>query len=65
MIRKLGILAVLVVALAAAIPRPAPAIDFFCSCTLCTGQSGPACWDLDGIHPARTYCGAYYPTHCV
>lgn len=64
MIRKLSLLAALCFALGVTAPKPAPAIDFFCSCTLCQGQSGPKCWDLDGIHPSSTYCGAYYPTHC-
>lgn len=63
--RKLFVIAALILATLASAPKPSPAIDFFCSCTLCKGQSGPACKDLDGIHPVSTYCGAYYPTHCV
>ena len=64
MLRKLLLVTALALSTAAATITPAPAIDFICSCSLCTGQSAPKCWDLDGIHPASTYCGAYYPTHC-
>jgi hypothetical protein len=64
MLRKLSILAALVFAIAVSTPKPSPAIDFICSCNLCKGHSGPACRDLDGIHPMWTSCGAYYPTHC-
>ena len=59
MIRKLFVVAILALAAAATTTTPAPAIDFICSCRLCTGQSGPACRDLDGIHPIWTSCGDY------
>jgi hypothetical protein len=64
MIRRLLLVTALAACTAAATITPAPAIDFICSCKLCTGQSGPACRDLDGIHPMWTSCGDYYPTHC-
>jgi hypothetical protein len=64
MLRKLMIAAALALTTAAATVAPAPAIDFICSCSICKTNTGLKCWDTDGIHPASTYCGAYYPTHC-
>lgn len=46
MLRKLVVLAALVVATAATTTTPAPAIDFICNCTVCAGGSGPGCRDL-------------------
>jgi hypothetical protein len=43
MVRKLSIVAALVLALGAASVKPAPAIVFICNCRVCAGGTGPAC----------------------
>ena len=63
MFRKLMIATALALTTAAATVTPAPAIDFFCSCSVCKDHLGLKCWDVNG-NPVSTYCGAYYPTHC-
>jgi hypothetical protein len=45
MLRKLFAVAVLATATAAATTRPAPAIDFACTCFVCHNGTGPACRD--------------------
>jgi hypothetical protein len=45
MIRKLAIAAVLVIAASAATPSPVPAIDFICTCQVCSDGTGPGCRD--------------------
>ena len=63
MIRKL-FFATLVSGLVAAASAPAPAIDFICSCQLCTNStSGLACRDFHG-GPVFTSCGAYHVKYC-
>jgi hypothetical protein len=44
--------------------KPAPAIDFVCSCSLCTtSTSGLACRDFDHL-PRLTSCGEYHVKYC-
>jgi len=65
MIRKLFFAAALVSGLGVAISAPAPAIDFICSCKLCTtSTSGLACRDLDHGGGGFTSCGAYHTKYC-
>jgi prenyltransferase beta subunit len=45
MLRKLIAVAVLVIAANTATPSPAPAIDFICTCQVCSGGTGPGCRD--------------------
>jgi len=62
MIRKLLLLAALVLTIGVAVPRSAPAIDFFCRCELCVPHPTVACIDLNtGI---RQSCGTWAATHC-
>jgi hypothetical protein len=62
MLRKLFVVAALVVATAAATITPAPAIDFICTCRVCAGGSGPGCRDLDA-GGRFTSCSAWWATH--
>lgn len=64
MIKKLFAAAVLVAATAASTPTSAPAIDFICSCSVCQGHPGLACWDTSKSPIFRTSCGTYYSAHC-
>lgn len=68
MLRKLFAVAVLTVATMAAVaatPRPAAAIDFICSCSLCQPGSGLGCRDMKLRPPFNmTSCGAYYSKYC-
>ena len=63
MIKKLfGVTAVLA---AIATAAPAPAIDFLCSCRLCTSPTqGLGCRD-DYNGYRFTSCGNYYTQHCA
>ena len=64
MIRKLLFATALVAGLGVA-ASPAPAIDFICSCKLCTtSTSGLACRDLDHGGGGFTSCGAYHTKYC-
>lgn len=65
MIKKLfGVVAV-VLSLAAAAPAPAPAIDYICSCTLCTSPTqGLGCRDRRSPG-GFTSCGSYYSRYCA
>ena len=63
MIRKLFAATALVLSLAAVALKPAPAIDFICSCSLCTNStSSLGCRDLK--HGGFTSCGAYHTNYC-
>jgi hypothetical protein len=65
MIRKLFCAAALAAGLGVAMSAPAPAIDFICSCKLCTtSTSGLACRDLDHGGVGFTSCGAYHVKYC-
>jgi hypothetical protein len=61
MLKKLALIAVLGVATVAADSRPAPAIDFICSCSVCAGGSGPGCRDLKTGH--FTSCSSWWASH--
>ncbi len=66
MLRKLLVVAALVIATAASITTPAPAIDFICSCQVCSGGSGPGCRDMKA-GGRFTSCSAWWATygsHC-
>jgi len=64
MIRKLFATAALALSLGAVYSKPAPAIDFICSCSLCTtSSSGLGCRDLK--HGGFTSCGAYHDKYCA
>ena len=63
MMRKLFAATALVLSLGVAYSKPAPAIDFICSCSLCTtSTSGLGCRDLK--HGGFTSCGAYHTNYC-
>lgn len=63
MFKKLFGVAVLVLAAGSA-AKPAPAIDFICSCSLCTtSTSHLACRDF-GHTPSFTSCGEYHVRSC-
>jgi len=63
MIRKLFAATALVLSLGVAYSKPAPAIDFICSCSLCTtSTSGLGCRDLK--HGGFTSCGSYHVKYC-
>jgi hypothetical protein len=64
MLRKLFVVA-LVVATAASTAPPAPAIDFICTCQVCSGGTGPGCRDLKTGR--FTSCSAWWASngsHC-
>lgn len=61
MLRKLFVIAALVVASAVAGTHPAPAIDFICTCKVCAGGSGPGCRDLDTGR--FTSCSSWWASH--
>lgn len=63
MIKKLFGVACLTLAVGFA-ATPAPAIDFICSCSLCTtSTSHLACRDF-GHSPVFTSCGEYHVKYC-
>jgi hypothetical protein len=66
MVKKLIVLTALAFGIGVASSAPAPAIDFICSCKLCTSStSGLACRDLDHTGGTRfTSCGAYHTQYC-
>ena len=65
MVKKLFAIAALVFGVGVAASAPAPAIDFICSCRLCTNStSGLACRDLDHGGFGFTSCGAYHTKYC-
>ena len=66
MIRKLFAVAALAFGFTVAASVPAPAIDFICSCKLCTtSTSSLGCRDLDHSGGLRfTSCGAYHTQYC-
>jgi hypothetical protein len=61
--RKLFALAAFVFAIGVA-AAPAPAIDFICSCSLCSPGSGLACRNMKN-GGRFTSCGAYYTQYCA
>ena len=61
MLRKLFVIAALVLATAAATSAPAPAIDFICNCQVCSGGTGPGCRDLETRR--FTSCSAWWASH--
>jgi len=61
MIRKLFAVAVLMVAIGAA-AKPAPAIDFICSCDLCKAKPNLGCRPPGG--GLMTSCSQYYAARC-
>jgi hypothetical protein len=64
MIRKLIFATALVAGLGVA-AAPAPAIDFICSCNLCTtSTSGLACRDFEHSGLRFTSCGEYHVKYC-
>lgn len=65
MIRKLCLAAALTFGLAVAASAPAPAIQFACSCTLCTNStSNLFCQDFQH-GPLNTWsCGQYHTLYC-
>ncbi len=60
MLRKLLLITALVAASVTA-AKPAPAIDFICTCRVCAGGSGPGCRDLDTGH--FTSCSSWWASH--
>jgi len=60
MLRKLFVVAALVLSTAAATTAPAPAIDFICSCRVCSGGTGPGC--RDPRMPLAT-CASWWAVH--
>ncbi|HYO14126.1 MAG TPA: hypothetical protein VE685_13100 [Thermoanaerobaculia bacterium] len=61
MFRKLFVIAALMGATAATTTPPVPAIDFICSCTVCSGGSGPGCRDT---RTGRfTSCSSWWATY--
>ena len=65
MLRKLIVAAALVVATAAA-TAPAPAIDFVCTCQVCSDGTGPGCRDMraGGRFTSCAAWWAVYGSHC-
>jgi len=61
MLRKLFIVAALVLGTAAATSAPAPAIDFVCSCQVCAGGSNLGCRDTSTGR--LTSCSLWWSTH--
>jgi len=58
--------AALVCGLGVIASAPAPAIDFFCSCSICrpyASGGGPACRD-DHRNMVFTTCQIYYASYC-
>lgn len=65
MIKKLFGVAAVALSLAAAAPAPAPAIDYLCSCQLCTSPTqGLGCRDLRSPYGGFTSCGNYFTKYC-
>jgi hypothetical protein len=63
MVKKLFAIAALVCGVGVAASAPAPAIDFICSCDLCTNStSSLGCRDLK--HGGFTSCGQYHVKYC-
>lgn len=63
MVKNLLRIALVVFAFAVA-AAPAPAIDFICSCTVCTSpSSGLGCRDPHNGN-RFTSCGTYYTRYC-
>ena len=60
MLRKLFLVAALVLTTAAVTTAPAPAIDFICSCRVCSGGTGPACRDP---HIPLATCASWWAVH--
>ena len=65
MFKKIALIAALVAATMVADNRPAPAIDYICTCTVCAGGSGPGCRDLKaGRFTSCSSWWATYGSHC-
>jgi hypothetical protein len=63
MIRKLFVIAALLAATGTAAVKPAPAIDFICSCELCAARPNLGCRDMSN-HGRFTSCSSYYAKRC-
>jgi prenyltransferase beta subunit len=66
MLRKLFVVAALVLTTAAATSSPAPAIDFICNCQVCSDGTGPGCRDPRAGY-RFTSCSAWWAvngSHC-
>lgn len=61
MLRKLFLVAALIAATVVSVSTPAPAIDFICNCTVCSGGSGPGCRDRDTGR--LTSCSSWWASH--
>lgn len=61
MLRKIAVVAVLALSFVAA--KPSPAIDFICSCSICTPTSGLGCRDMNN-GGRFTSCSNYYAKYC-
>jgi hypothetical protein len=65
MVKKLFAIAALVCGVGVAASAPAPAIDFICSCKLCTtSTSNLACRDFEHGGLTTTSCGDYHVKYC-
>jgi hypothetical protein len=67
MIRKLSVAAALALSLGAVLSKPAPAIEFLCSCARCTtSTSNLACRNDHNDGGLRVIsCGEYHDRYCV
>lgn len=63
MLRKIAVAAVLTLSFVASQPTPAPAIDYICSCSLCTPTSGLGCRDMKS-GGRFTSCSTFYAKYC-
>ncbi|HSK77933.1 MAG TPA: hypothetical protein VLQ45_15890 [Thermoanaerobaculia bacterium] len=63
MLRRIAVVAVLALSFIAVQPTPAPAIDYICSCTLCTPTSSLGCRNMKN-GGRFTSCSTYYATYC-
>lgn len=65
MVRKLVAAAALTFCFSVAASSPAPAIDYICSCTLCTtSSSGLGCRDPRNGY-RFTSCGMFHDKYCA
>ena len=63
--KKLFGVAAVLASLVSVSPAPAPAIDFICSCNLCTSPTqGLGCRDPRNSY-RFTSCGNYYVKYCA
>lgn len=65
MVRKFIVVAALVFGFGVAASTPAPAIDYICSCKLCTSSSmGLGCRDPRNSY-RFTSCGSFHDRYCA